>query len=166
MKTLHVLFLLPLAAAPALWAQAAPEPSSPFRLTPSAPPPSSSDVSLMPEGLPPLDKSPLSDKSPKDKTAAAEDTLRQRVKLREAKTKAMHNPAIQAEWDKSLVAKTDYEKREILKNYYKLLSAQMVKIDGSIKTEIEVFRDSRLSDLTQTRIAPTVPPQAPRAGRN
>ena len=170
MKKTPALLLVSLLTAPALFAQAPAEPASSFGLAPSAPPqqPPASAASLMPEGLPPLDKSPLSkqEKTRPDKTAIAEDALLKRIKIREAKTKALRDPAIQAEWEKSLVAKTDYEKREILKNYYTMLCARMVKIDGSIQTEVEALRDSYISDISQKRIAPTVPRLAGRAGRN
>lgn len=169
MKKSFVLFLVPLLAAPALFAQAPAEPASSFGLAPSAPPAQSpgTEASLMPDGLPSLDKSPLSkEKARTDKTAVADDALQKKIKLREIKTKALRDPAVQAEWDKAAVAKTDYEKREIMKNYYRLLSALMVKMDATLKTDIETLRDSYLGDLEQKRIAPTVPPEVARAGRN
>lgn len=170
MKKMLSLVLIPFLAAPALLAQAPAEPASSFGLAPSAPPeaPSGSPASLMPEGLPPLDKSPLGkgEKNRPDKTAIAEDALRKRIKLREVKTKALRDPAIQAEWEKSLVARTDYEKRAILTNYYKLLAERMLKIDGTLKTEIEALKDSYISDVTQKRVAPTEPPKAARNARN
>jgi hypothetical protein len=122
----------------------------------------------MPDALPPLDKSPLNKepKKPTDKTAAAEDALQKRIKLREAKTKALRDPAVQAEWEKSLKAKTDYDRREILTNYYTLLCARMVKIDGSLKTEIDTLRDTYISEITQKRVAPTVRRETTRGSRN
>jgi hypothetical protein len=170
MKKMFSLVLIPLLAAPALLAQAPAEPASSFGLAPSAPPeqPPGSPASLMPEGLPPLDKSPLSkgEKNRTDKTAIAEDALRKRIKLREIKTKALRDPAIQAEWEKSLAARTDYEKRAIMTNYYNLLFDRMLKIDATLKTEIDALRDSYISDVTQKRVAPTEPPKTARSARN
>ncbi len=170
MKNTPALFFVSLLAAPTLFAEAPAEPASVFGLAPSAQPSQTapSPASLMPEELPPLDKSPLGkkEKTRPDKTAVAEDALKQKIKMREVKTKALRDPAVQAEWEKARVAKTDYEKRQIMTNYYKLLYGRMEQIDGSLKTEIETLRDTYISDVTQRRIAPTVPPETARASRN
>jgi hypothetical protein len=170
MKTFLVLFLAPLFVTTAVFGQAAAEPASAFGLAPSAPPALApgSGGSLMPEGLPDLDKSPRKegDKPSKDKTAVAEDALQSRIKVHNARIKALRDPAVQAEWNKSLLAKTDYEKREIMTNYYTLLCARMAKIDGTLEAQLAALKSGYLSAFEQTRIAPTVPPQVARGGRN
>lgn len=102
-------------------------------------------------------------------TADAEDQVKTRIRMREAKTKAQRDPAVQAEWDRSNAVKTDYEKREVLKGYYKLLAARMTKVDPTLKAAINIQLQQSLAGLEQTRIAPTQPPASvavgPRAKR-
>ena len=102
---------------------------------------------------------------PNSKTAAADDALQERIRMRAAKTKALRDPAVQAEWEKAQAAPTDYEKREGLKSYYRALYSRMLRIDGSLKAPIEESKKRALARLEQTRIAPTVPPEAARASR-
>ena len=144
-------------------------PSKPAQLLP---PPSG--LSLIPEiPLPPEKSRPRSVESPIKKrdsaTADAEDLVKQRIRLREAKTKAQRDPAVQAEWDRAAAVRTDYEKREVLKGYYKLLYGRMAKIDPTLKAPIETQLQQSLGQLEQTKIAPTQPPAAaadgPRAKR-
>ena len=59
--------------------------------------------------------------------------------MREAKTKAQRDPAVQAEWDRAIEARTDYEKREALKSYYKMLYGRIAKIDPTLKKPIEAL---------------------------
>lgn len=133
-------------------------PSKPAQLLP---PPTG--LSLIPEmPLPPEKSRPRSVESPIKKrdsaTADAEDLVKQRIRLREAKTKAQRDPAVQAEWDRAAAMRTDYEKREVLKGYYKLLYGRMAKIDPTLKAPIETQLQQSLSQLEQTKIAPTQPP--------
>jgi hypothetical protein len=54
-------------------------------------------------------------------------------------------------------ARTDLEKRDALKSYYKLLYARIVKLDPSV-TKVSVLREAAaLRRLEQTRIDPTEP---------
>ena len=94
-------------------------------------------------------------------TAAAEESVKERIRIREAKTKAQRDPAIQAEWAYSNQVKTDYEKRQALQNYYQLLYTRMAKIDPSIKLATEVLLKASLAELKQSKIAPTLPPPNP-----
>lgn len=133
-------------------------PSKPAQLLP---PPTG--LSLIPEmPLPPEKLRPRAVESPIKKrdsaTADAEDLIKQRIRMREAKTKAQHDPAVQAEWDRAAAVRTDYEKREVLKSYYKLLYGRMAKIDPTLKAPIETQLQQSLGQLEQTRIAPTQPP--------
>ena len=102
-------------------------------------------------------------------TADADDLVKQRIRMREAKTKVQREPAVQAEWDRAAAMKTDYERRAVLKGYYKLLYGRMAKIDPTLKAPIETLLLRSLGELEQTRIAPTQPPataaDGPRAKR-
>ena len=144
-------------------------PSKPAQLLP---PPSG--LSLIPEiPMPPEKSRPRAVESPIKKrdsaTADAEDLIKQRIRLREAKTKAQRDPAVQAEWDRAAAVRTDYEKREVLKGYYKLLYGRMAKVDPALKAPIETQLREALGQLEQTKIAPTQPPatvaDGPRAKR-
>jgi hypothetical protein len=82
---------------------------------------------------------------------------RERIRFREAKTKALRDAQVQAQWERSVKAKTDYEKRAALTNYYKLLYARIAKLDNTIQKLIEERQRFSLRRLEQTRIDPTVP---------
>jgi hypothetical protein len=93
----------------------------------------------------------------KSSTEAASNEMKERIRFREAKTRASKDPAIQAEWERAHRVGTDYEKREILKNYYKMLYGQMGRIDKSLKKRILEQEKNSIRRLTQTRIDPTEP---------
>jgi hypothetical protein len=120
-------------------------------LVPALPNPSEKNGSNLPAN--PLKK--------RDSTAAAEESVKERIRIREAKTKAQRDPAIQAEWAYSNQVKTDYEKRQSLQTYYQLLYTRMAKIDPSIKLATEVLLKASLAELNQSKIAPTLPPPNP-----
>lgn len=177
MKNLSASFfaiLLSTAAPACLLAQ---EPASSFGLTPSAKPESllpesaQGGLPLIPEGITPTEKpSKRADgdekEEKKSKTTAAEDALRDKVKLRVAKTKAQSEPDLQAIWDSRLKAKTDYEQRQIMDTYYKALCERIMKFDKTLSKEtINSLRERYLSNYDQSRIAKTVPPEQARAAR-
>lgn len=193
MKRLTVLLATTLLTAPALFAA---DKVPALRATPAEPrdnvPPEGDRLELMPTkpaqllpppaGLPLIPEVPLpTDQPPRGRstespikrrdsvTADAEDAVKQRIRIREAKTKAQRDPAIQAEWDRAAGLKTDFEKRDALKSYYRLLYGRMTKIDPSLKTPIDTLLQQSLSRLEQTKIAPTQAPSAvatgPRAAR-
>jgi hypothetical protein len=147
---------------PCLMAQ---EPSA-FGLAPGAAP--AKTESLIPEGLPLIPDSLPSPDAPKagddqpekkSKTSEAEDALRAQIKLRVAKTKAQSDPELQELWDSRLKAKSDYEQREIMTNYYNRLCDRIAKIDKTLDKEVvESLRQRYVTGYDQTRIAPTVPP--------
>jgi hypothetical protein len=91
------------------------------------------------------------------RTDIAEDAMQLHIKLRAAKTKALQDPAILAEFAKAKSTKTDYERREALKRYYVLLYARMIQIDPSITGGIVARQGLSLSRLYQLRLNPTVP---------
>ncbi len=132
-------------------------PSKPAQLLP---PPAG--LSLIPEmPLPPEKSRPRTVESPIKKrdsaTADAEDLVKQRIRLREAKTKAQREPAVQTEWGRAAAVKTDYEKREALKSYYRLLYSRMARIDPTLKKPIDLQLQESLGRLEQSRISPTQP---------
>jgi hypothetical protein len=96
-------------------------------------------------------------KERKSSTEAAVDELALRVKFRQAKTRALSDPVVQAEWHRANAARTDYEKREALKAYYRALFNRMRRIDASLKPRIAESEQRALHRLTQTRIDPTEP---------
>jgi hypothetical protein len=72
-------------------------------------------------------------------------------------TKVRQEPKIVAEWDRAETAKTDYEQREALKSYYKLLYDRIVKIDPTLEKRVAAIRTKSIHRLTETRIDPTEP---------
>ncbi len=101
-------------------------------------------------------------KAKKSATEAAEGAMAQRVRLRQAKTRAMRDPAVQAEWQRSESARTEFDRRETLKRFYTLLYSRMGKLDGSLKKDLAQEQAFALRRLTQTRIEATETPDADR----
>ena len=165
MKRTHLLFALVFALAPALPAQEA-APANPGRLqiapaaAPAAPAPAAEpEVTLIPEQVPQNAKPTASPKpeEKKDKTEESAEALLERIHFREAQTKALRDPQVQAEWANAMKAKTDYDKREALKRYYKLLYDRILKVDISVKKTSDLRQAAALHRLEQTRIDPTEP---------
>ena len=102
-------------------------------------------LGLIPEA-PQIATKPKSKSAPppkkKSSTEQESDDLQSRIRYREAKTKAMQDPKVQLEWDRAQTAKTDPEKRDALKGYYRLLCDRMVRIDSSVKPRVESLRKS------------------------
>lgn len=90
----------------------------------------------------------------KNKTAESIDDVADRIKLREAKIKALKDEKIQAEWDTAQTAKTDYEKRAALRRYYTLLYTKIIKIDGSLKKLATVRMAESIKQLDQNLVRP------------
>ncbi len=176
MKRILCLFTLTLALAPTLFSQqAAPETPGRLQLAPApvrAPAPAAPtaaapavepEVTLIPEQVPqrtkpnskPVDAPKTTEA--KSKTEESAEDLNERIHFREARVKALRDPQVQAEWDSAAKAKTDFEKREALKRYYKLLYARILKIDASVKSVVTLRQASSLHRLEQTRIDPTEP---------
>ncbi|MEO8351396.1 MAG: hypothetical protein ABI680_06670 [Chthoniobacteraceae bacterium] len=92
-----------------------------------------------------------------ERAAAVENELRNRIRLRQIKTKALRDSKIQADWDRAQTARTDYEKRAALTDYYTRLYDRMTKLDNSLKGQIKALRSESLRRVRQHRIAPTEP---------
>ena len=82
---------------------------------------------------------------------------RERIRYRQARTKAERDAQVQAHWEEAAQARTDLEKREALKRYYESLYTRMTRLDGSIKQLIVRRKAVALRRLEQTRIDPTLP---------
>lgn len=80
-----------------------------------------------------------------------------RIRYRQAQSKAAADPAIQAFWEESRLAVTDYAKREAMKSYYQRLFKKMLAIDKGIAPLVEDRQRYALRRLEQTRIDPTDP---------
>jgi len=117
------------------------------------------EIPLIPEDLEPAPK-PEGRALPelkKSKPIQAEGELTERIRLREAKTRALRDAQIQAEWTRAEKARTPLERREALKSFYTQLYAKIDRLDGSLKKRVSVLRDASLKKLTQRNIDPTDP---------
>src|SRR4030095_2199460 len=86
-----------------------------------------------------------------DRTTAAENELAARVRLRELTTRVRQEPNVAAEWDRAQTARTDFDKRDALKNYYKLLYDRIVKLDPTLQKRVAEMRTKSLHRLSETR---------------
>lgn len=123
-----------------------------------APAPVGEQPSLMPDEMPQGLVPPVVRRDKKTKTEEVEEEYVRRVRFRQAQTRAVADPAVQAEWEIAKVAKTDYEKREAMKRYYKLLFARVRKLDGTVKEEADRREAAAISRLEQHRVAATEEP--------
>ena len=163
MKRLILLFALALAH-PLPAQQPTPETVGRLRVAPApagaaAPAPAPEpEVTLIPEQVPKNEKpAPEPKAEPKSKTEQSAEELLERIHFREAQIKALRDPQVQAEWDQATKSKTDYDKREALKRYYKLLYGRIVKLDVSVKKLSDLRQQAALRRLEQNRIDPTEP---------
>lgn len=165
--------LLALSAAGRLTAA---EPESSFGLAPSTapqiPPASSPGLPLIPETPQqslekPVDQSGGTDqpstkpaKPLGDKTAMAEDKMKKEIALRQAKTKAERDPAMQALFAQALAAHTDFEQRKLFHDYYNDLVDRIVKFCTTklTKEEVDAMRALYTNRFEQVRIRPTIDP--------
>jgi hypothetical protein len=165
MKTLSALALASFLGLPSLNAQEN-APREKLDLIPSSPSPAGSTVT--PNPLPLIPESPepgkkgkgaaaTAKKDKKSSTEAAIDDLQERIRYRQAKTRALNDPAVQNAWDRAHATRTDGEKREALKAYYKLFYARVLRIDGTLKQRVAQGEERARRRLTQTRIDPSEP---------
>ncbi len=91
------------------------------------------------------------------KPPATSEDLDRRIRYREARTRAEADPKLRAMWEESRTVATDFEKRALLKDYFKALYAKMLASDKSLEPLIELRRRVALRRLDQTRIDPTDP---------
>jgi hypothetical protein len=89
------------------------------------------------------------------KTEVFELDLAQKVRFRQVHTEALADRNLMALWEKANVARKEIEKRTLMKEYYKLLYARMLKIDPSLKAVVELQAVNAEHRLTQVRITPT-----------
>ncbi len=82
--------------------------------------------------------------------------MRLGVRLHEAKTVALRDPAIQEQMAWVEAAKTDEGKRERLIKYYKMLYARIVKIDGSLKALAKEQQKGIIGSIEQKNIQKSV----------
>lgn len=122
---------------------------------------------LIPETLAPAEKMPERTTGEPDasrkksKTETAADDLKQRIRFREVKTRALSDPQVRDEWQRAEAARTDAGKREALRRFYERLYARMLRLDGSLKSRIAAAERSSLAMLRQSRIDPSETIEAP-----
>jgi hypothetical protein len=128
---------------------------------PAPAPAANESLGLIPETFEPVKKpkgAALKEPGQKvDRTTAAENELGSRVRLRELTNRVRQEPKVVAEWDRAHTAKTDYEKREALKSYYKLLYDRIVILDPTLQKRVFEVRSKSLHRLAETRVDPTEP---------
>jgi hypothetical protein len=175
MKANLVLSALALALAPTLLAQEVENPGR-LRLAPAenmttttttttttTSPTNLPEVTLIPEQVPaPSTAKPATPDEPakeekKSKTEESAEQLMDHIHFREARTKALRDPKVMAEWARAQKAKTDFEKRDALKAYYSALYAKIDQLDPTVKKVSELRKTAALHRLEQTRIDPTEP---------
>jgi hypothetical protein len=81
--------------------------------------------------------------------------------MREAQTRALNDPAIQADWDAAHKVRTDPERRVLLAVYYNHLYDRMIKLDPSIKDRVNTRRASAIARMKYTRIGDAEPADNP-----
>ncbi len=127
------------------------------------------EATLMPDQTPSLVKpqtatsevpAPAADTAAKkpvkpSKTEAFELDQATKIRFRQVHTQALSDRNLMALWDKANVARKDVDKRNMMKEFYKLLYARMEKIDPTLKAAIAVQAVAADHRLTQVRITPT-----------
>ena len=83
--------------------------------------------------------------------------LEARIRYRQAHSRAANEAPIQALWEESREAKTDYAKRDALRRYYTLLYRRILTFDKTIAPLVQERQRISLRRLDQTRIEPTDP---------
>ncbi len=118
-------------------------------------------ISLIPESLPDPSQKPAPDgaafketekKLKKAKEDISADALKNRIRFREVKNQALKDDGIQAEMEAAKSAGTDAEKKAALKRFYNRLFDRMLKIDATLKEEVEARRKSYVSRYDQKRV--------------
>ncbi len=87
-------------------------------------------------------------------TFRAEEDLKVRVRMRQARTHVLNEPITQEEWDAAHRVKTDPERRALLKIYYTNLYDRMLKYDSSLAERIHAQKTSTLLRLRYPRLEP------------
>jgi len=101
----------------------------------------------------PLDSQPsmteAQEQLKKSKAAADADDLKERILFRQVKTRALQDPKIKEHWAAIPSAKTTREKITAFKQYYNLLYARMLRLDGSLKDRIEKSKLETLKRINE-----------------
>jgi hypothetical protein len=119
---------------------------------PTQPEPGPLPQDLIPEGRIPQTP-PLYQAKP-----SAEQKVKDAIRFRQLRTMASRHRNVIA-WDhQAKLARTEYGKREALKQYYQWMGYLMQRKEPRLKPMIDGFVGLALSRLAQTRIEPTVPP--------
>ena len=116
--------------------------------------------SVLPDNVPPSAK--RSPEKPRTGTSLKPPTTSEdldlRIRYREARNRAATDANVQAAWEDSREAKTDFEKREAMKRYYNTLYKKMLALDKGIAPLVTERQRVALHRLDQTRIEPTMDP--------
>jgi hypothetical protein len=151
------------AAAAAGPASAHPDPS--LDLVPAAPgqimpPPASAEPSLIPDSPAAIyrerDKLAKAAVTAKTQTEIAVDALLAKVRFREARTRALADPAFAEELHRARTAKTEFAKREAYKRYYTAVYDRIAKIDPRVKDLVDLRKKFELHRLEQHKVSHTV----------
>jgi len=98
------------------------------------------------------------EKLKKSKAVADADDLKERIRFREVKTRALQDGKVAQQWELAQTATTTREKTAALKRYYTLLYARMFALDKSLKPRIEKSKLEALSRVDQTAKVSLNPP--------
>ena len=112
---------------------------------------------LIPESMPAVEEAVGAETIDKAREKVAEvqtafEELRDRVKFREARNRAVEEPELQDMWTAVKTSRTDEEMRLARIEYYNALFDRMKKIDPSIKTRIDAHRTETIQRLSFRRI--------------
>ena len=110
---------------------------------------------MVPEGVIRPGERPKSRSTLKPPTTSAD--LAARIRYREAHSRAVNDPKIQALWAESRQVATDGQKRDALRRYYGALYTRILALDKTVAPLVEERRRVSLKRLDQTRIEPTDP---------
>jgi hypothetical protein len=86
------------------------------------------------------------------KTSESVEQMNLRIRLRQAKTRALVDPKVQEALERADAAKTEPERREALRDYYKTLYDRMVRIDSSVKKSADLLKAQYLQRLDDSHI--------------
>jgi hypothetical protein len=114
-----------------------------------------------PGGLPadsPASMADAKDKLKKSKAVADADDLKERIRFREVKTRAMQDPKVQQQWELAQTAQTTPDKTAALKQYYNLLYGRMLAMDRSLKLRIDKSKIEALRRVDTKAEADLNPP--------
>lgn len=84
------------------------------------------------------------------------EKLRQLVRLRQIRTIAQRDPLIQNEKRRAEAARTPEGRRTLMRNYYFLLYQRMVKLEPSLKEDLQLDLVTKLARYEQRRIRPSI----------